>query len=27
VLVNNTYIDPELLIDKSTIGHLNLEGS
>jgi murein DD-endopeptidase MepM/ murein hydrolase activator NlpD len=27
VLVNNTYIDPELLIDKSAIGHLNLEGS
>jgi hypothetical protein len=27
VLVNNTYIDPELLIDKSAIEHLNLEGS
>ena len=27
VLVNNTYIDPELLIDKSVIEHLNLEGS
>ena len=27
VLVNNTYIDPELLIDKGAIGHLNLEGS
>ena len=27
VLVNNTYIDPELLIDKRTIEHLNLEGS
>ena len=27
VIVNNTYIDPELLIDKSTIEHLNLEGS
>lgn len=27
VLVNNTYIDPELLIDKIAIGHLNLEGS
>jgi murein DD-endopeptidase MepM/ murein hydrolase activator NlpD len=27
VLVNNTYVDPELLIDKSAIGHLNLEGS
>ena len=27
VLVNNTYIDPELLIDKGAIEHLNLEGS
>ena len=27
VLVNNTYVDPELLIDKSAIEHLNLEGS
>jgi len=27
VIVNNTYIDPELLIDKSVIEHLNLEGS